>query len=285
MRDGMGVTLATLLVTACVAGPATSGREPGGADPSPVAGSPAAPASVGWSSMEPSLAARRLLAEVAAEVGMSVSRETEPDDPVETLIAGSGLIEPAGGRGHVRYDLSGLFAAPGTSAAPDPTSLVEIVWTPDDLLLRFPNGPDDDWQHRSRSDARADGGLVGRLPDEALGLVLLVAASAPDRMVQLDPAPLGPSIAERWLVRATVEEATAAGVPADMPDAQAFRLRYGVTEVEVEVWVVDGELRRLRYALSRDEAPEGDPSRTTTTYDWRLVRDAAPIVIPEAGGN
>jgi hypothetical protein len=281
----MGVVLVTLLVTACVAGPSTSPREPGGVDASPVSGSPDAPASVGWSSMEPSLAARRLLAGVAAEVGMSVSREAEPDDPIETLVAGSGVIEPVGGRGQVRYDLSGLIAAPGTSVEPDPTSLVEVVWTPDAFFVRFPNGPDEEWQHRSRTDARADGGLVGRLPDEALGLVRLVAASGPVQMVQLDPAPLGPSIAERWLVRAPVEEAAAAGVPADMPDAGAVRLRYGVTEIEVEVWVVDGELRRLRYALSRDEAPDGDPDRTTTTYDWRPVSDAEPIVIPEAGGS
>jgi hypothetical protein len=118
-----------------------------------------------------------------------------------------------------------------------------------------------------------------------VGLVELVAASEPDRIAELDDALLDGTAAERWLVRVPTEEAARKGTPSDLPDAEAIRLRYGVSEIKIEVWLVDGALRRLRYALSRDQAPNGGPDRTTTTYDWQPVSDFDPIVIPEASGT
>ncbi len=228
----------------------------------------------------PTDAARRLLSTAAAAFDMTVVREKRPQDPIETLIAGSGRVEPPNGRGQARYDLTGLVAPPGTPAPSIAALVAEVVWTPDELVVQLASEPGG-WQARPRDEARRSGGLVGRLPDEVIGLVRLVADASPgDAVVALDPVDLDGAPAERWLVRSTLEAAAAAGVPADVPDAATVREQYGVTTVDVEVWLVAGELRRLRYAFTREEAPYGGPDRTTVTYDWRESTPDVPIAIP-----
>jgi len=76
------------------------------------------------------------------------------------------------------------------------------------------------------------------------------------------------------------ESAVVEGVPADVPDAVALREAYGVEAIEIEVWLVDGALRRLRYEIARAKAPYGGPDRTTVTYDWSPATSADPIVVP-----
>jgi len=216
----------------------------------------------------------------AVDLEMTVVREKRPDDAVETLAAGTGRVEPVRGRGSVRYDLAGLFTPPGTTPAPTSSSIVEVIWTPDDLYVRIPGGQEREWQSRPRDQARTGGGLVGRLPDEAMGLVILVAQSGPEHAAPLDGAEVDGALAERWLVRVPVDVAVREGVPADTPDADVVRGTYSVSDVEIEAWLVDGALRRLRYAFAREEAPYGGPDRTTTTYDWRPAAAGGPITVP-----
>jgi hypothetical protein len=225
-------------------------------------------------------------------VSLVVERQKRPTDPAETLVTGTGRVEPSAGRGHWRYDVSALFAppsettSPGTTSSPPatpppaPLDVVEVIWTPTDIYVRVADVKTGSWESRSREDGRRSGGLIGRLPDEPLGLVTLVANSDPREATPLDSADLGGATAERWLVTVPLETATAAGVPPELPDAKAMRAQYGITDLPIEVWVVDDTVRRLRVALHRDAAPYGGPDTTTTTYDWLPARDTVPIEIP-----
>lgn len=273
------VAIAALVVAGCYA-------DPGGSAIAPPSPAPTRSAGVMPSdTMTPSVAAQRLLAADAAQVELSVVREKRPADPIENLVTGSGRVEPSIGRGHVSYDLSGLSAPPGATAPPAAAPSVEVIWTPDDLYVLIPGGQEPEWQSRTRDEARRGGGLVGRLPDEVLGLVTLVAESDPGRVVALDDARIEGARATRWLVPVTVEEAVLEGVPADAPDAAVIRQTYGITDIEIEAWLVEGALRRLRVAFARENAPYGGPDRTTTTYDWRPADDAVPIEIPPLTGG
>jgi hypothetical protein len=244
--------------------------------------SPVAPTGRPSQSLEgrPQAAARRLLEADGARVSMSVIREKRPVDPVETLLTGSGRVEPARDRGHIRYDLSGLVAHPSPSPSAGTPEVVEIIWTPDDVAVRIAGVAHGDWQSRVRDEARVRSGLIGRLPDEVSGLLTLVAGSPPDRTVRLEAAELDGSPAERWMVAVPVEVAAGAGVPADVPDADGIRRAYGIEEIEIEVWLVDGSLRRLRLEFRREKAPYGGPDRTTTTYEWYPPSDPTPIELP-----
>ena len=162
-------------------------------------------------------AARVLLETRAAAVVMDVRREKRPIDPVETLILLEGPIEPALGRGQARLDFSGLVAVPGASASPGADTIVELIWTPDDLYARSATRPTEAWVTRSRAEARINSGYLGRMPDEVLGLVRLVAASQPDKVTALEDAPIDGEDAQRWLVRVPVEATVVEGVPGRRP--------------------------------------------------------------------
>jgi hypothetical protein len=110
--------------------------------------------------------------------------------------------------------------------------------------------------------------------------VKLVAESDPDDAAPLEAADLAGDTAHLWLVTVPVEAAALAGVPAEMPDAGAVRSQYRIAEIPVEVWLVDGAIRRVRVAFHRDKAPYGGPDVTTTTYDWLPAGDTKAIEIP-----
>ena len=282
-----------VLVAACAAAPAARSGE---ATPSPAADAAETPAGPGTSpqappsttSVAPSAspaadargAARKLLETRAAAVVMDVRREKRPIDPVETLILLEGPIEPALGRGQARLDFSGLVAVPGASASPGADPIVELIWTPDDLYARSATRPTEAWETRSRAEARTNSGYLGRIPDEVLGLIRLVAASQPDEITALENAPIDGEDAQRWLVRVPVEATVVEGVPADVPDAPTLRDVYRIDALDIEVWLVDGMLRRVRYAIAREKALYGGPDRTTVTYDWSEAPSADPIVVP-----
>jgi hypothetical protein len=225
-------------------------------------------------------AARGLMLAEAAEITMDVRRQKRESDPIETLLMLDGRVEPALGRGHVRADFSGLFAIPGASPSPGLESVIELVWTPDELFARSPAQPDKGWTARSRADARTSSGLIGRLPDEVDGLVTVVAQGDPSAVVPADDATLDGNTARRWTLRVPVEDAATEGVPFDVPNASVLRDTYGIDEIEIEAWLVGDVLRRLRYAIAREQAAYGGPDRTTVTYDWSPVEHAEPIVVP-----
>ena len=264
---------------------------PAPASSSAPAGSAGTPsASPGAALDTPSVAARQLLATKAFDLQLKISREQRPTDPVETLVTGSGRMEPVTGRGHVRYDFTGLFAASnaspapsasaGASAPPSASRVVELVWTPDNEYLRVVGDATAKYQAQTRERARQSGGVVGRLPDEVLGLATLVAKSDPSQAREMEPTDLAGFTADRWTVSIPVEAAAAAGVPGYLPDAAAVRSTYGASTIDVEVWLIGGILRRLQYQLARDQAPYGGPDRTTTMYDWLNAADDVAIEVP-----
>ena len=211
---------------------------------------------------------------------MRVVREKRATDPIETLITGAGRVEPAIGRGRVSYDLAGLFAPPGETPPPSSPDVVDVIWTPNDMYVRLAQRSA--WESRTREHGRENGGLIGRLPDEVLGLVALVAESDPSRAVALEAADLDGATAERWSVSVPIEAAALDGVPADAPDADTIRRQYGISDIDIEAWLVDDQLRRLRVAFRREKAQYGGTDVTTTTYDWQRASDGTPIAIPES---
>jgi hypothetical protein len=226
----------------------------------------------------PATAAQRLLEAEAARVEMAVRREKRPTDPVETLLTGSGRIEPAAGHGQMRYDLTGLFTIPDASPPSNPT-VFDLTWTPDDLWARADEAGE--WQRRTRDDARESGGLLGRLPDEMDGLLRLLATSGPDQAASTGTSRIDGRDADSWIVTIPIEELAADGVPADAPDAETLRRVYGIDALPIEVLMVDGQVRRLQYAFAREEAPYGGPDRTTTTYDFLSAASEPPIELPD----
>lgn len=231
-------------------------------------------------SAEASEAARRLLLADSAKVSMDVRRGKRETDPIETLLELDGRTEPSLGRGQILADFSGLFATSGASPAPNLETALELVWTPGELFARSPHEPDGAWTNHSRADARTGGGIVGRLPDEVEGLVKLLAESDRSALTPLEDAVIDGRVARRWTLRVPIEDAVAQGVPFEVPNAAVLRDTYGIREFEIEVSLVDGLLRRLRYAIAREHAAYGGPDRTTVTYDWTPAEHAEPIAVP-----
>ena len=64
----------------------------------------------------------------------------------------------------------------------------------------------------------------------------------------------------------TLRPTATEGVPADVPSATQLRETYGVEAIEVEVWLVADQLRRLRFAFASDaEMPRADPEPILAT--------------------
>ena len=228
----------------------------------------------------PQLAAQHLLTTKSFDLKLKILREKRATDPVETLVEGNGRMEPATGRGHVQYDFTGLLTPAGSSPSPSAPNVVELVWTPDDEFVRLARDAAGKYETQTRAKARETGGLVGRLPDEVLGLATLVAESQPSQAHPLEAGEIAGFAADRWTITVPVEAAAAVGVPGYLPDAAAIRSQYGKSEIDIEVWLIGGVLRRLQYQLARDQAPYGGPDRTTTTYDWLNAADDVAIKVP-----
>jgi len=281
-----------IAIAGCASTPAPSAspdaNPPSAIAPSPTSGSTASPAgsegppnpSASAASGSPQLAAQHLLTTKSFDLELKILREKRSTDPVETLVEASGRMEPAIGRGHVRYDFTGLLTPAGSSPSPSAPNVVELVWTPDDEYVRLARDAAGKYETKTRANARETGGLVGRLPDEVLGLATLVAESQPSQAHSLDAGELAGFTADRWTITVPVEAAAAAGVPGYLPDAAAIRSQYGKSEIDIEVWLIGGVLRRLTYQLARDQAPYGGPDRTTTTYDWLNAADDIAIEVP-----
>ncbi len=219
-----------------------------------------------------------LLGRERVAVAMMVER-AKGEEPAEVLVRGDGLLDLTLGRGRVRYDLTGLLTVPG--ASPDPLDVVEVAWDEDRFWALSVGEEAGGWQVMDRADATSNGGLIGRLPNEGFGLVALVADADEASVEPLPPDRLGDRPASRSKVTIQLVAAAAAGVPADAPDAEAIRRLYGVDAVDLEVWVADGVLRRIRYAFARDKALYGGPDLTTVTYDYDPETSDELVVPPE----
>src|SRR5690242_442208 len=88
--------------------PAASSPSPSAAlgSASPASSVPVSPS--GGALDTPKIAAQHLLTTKAYDLELKILREQRATDPVETLVTGTGRMEPPTGRGHVRYDFTGL---------------------------------------------------------------------------------------------------------------------------------------------------------------------------------
>jgi hypothetical protein len=184
-----------------------------------------------------------------------------------------GIVDPAGDRGAMRYDLF-------PDDAPDTPMRIgaDVVWSADDWWGQIEKP---EWTHASRAEAPDRANLIGRVQEEPLALVRFAATADPERFEELPPADLHGQTAERWLIRVPAADAKAAFVPPDsyLGYAQIFDR----DDLPLEVWLVDGRIARLGYVLEREKSPAGVPDRHETWYDWSAIGDPIDLVIPPAG--
>jgi hypothetical protein len=288
------------IVVAATVGCTTAGLPPtDGAGPSEAASaSPAVSASVGLESTGPPsadsisagpsaswssdattstavAAAARLLASDSARFELEI-RRSRPNLPEDLTAAASGVVDPAGDRGRMRYE---LFPN-DPDGSPFALGPFDIAWDATDYWTTV--GPDDldgAWQHTTRAHAQ-DMALIGRVNEEPLALLRFAAAADPDAM-QASPAQLNGRAAERWLISVPAETAGEAYVP---PETYlAFSQVFGRPDLPLEVWLVEGEVARVGYVLEREQAPYGGPDRIETWYDWSDVGEPIVLVTPPAG--
>jgi hypothetical protein len=170
------------------------------------------------------------------------TRADRPNDE-ETFMEGAGGVdlEQARGRATVELDL-GL---PDSGSGPGLDDPVTLRWNPS----RFEAEIGGEARQMTRGDARENGGLIGRYPDEPEALVELLELGTDAR--ELGDDHVGFTVDAR--------AASRAGAPATGPVD---------TTLPMEVWVGDdGEPRRIAYRI--EQAPTAAlPARTiVVTYE------------------
>ena len=181
----------------------------------------------------------RVRAEGTFAFSATYTREVPGKDD-ERYLTFEGAVDVAGASGRLEADLSTLLTYPRTNAPVDEP--VELSWTREELVASIRGRQD----ARPRARARANGGLIGRLPDEPAALVELLERAEGIRRVGEE------DIDERAVVRFSCSvdsrRAGAAGVPAELAPAFAQAL-YG-PELPLEVWLdADGLPRRIEYVI------------------------------------
>ena len=247
----------------------------GGARPSTVvslpSGSPSPPDPV-----RAIAAADWLLAQSSARFSVRVDR-SRPGKPDQALMSGSGVVDPAGDRGRMRYDP--WVHNPGEpDFGPD---IVDIVWGPLDYWIAPPkDGADQEWLHWTRDFARTEA-LIGRANEEPLALVRFLARADSGDLEALAPAEHEGVPVERWLVPVAADDLRAAFVP---PDTYlGFAAIYKRPTLPLEAWLANGRIVRMGYVLERDKIPAGGSDRTETWYAWSGFGEEIDLVVPPAG--
>ena len=198
----------------------------------------------------------------------------KPGLPDETTALGSGVVDPAGDRGTMSFDLF-----------PEDDRLsfepFEITWDPDDYWTTTePDQGEHVWRHTTRDEA-PEMAMIGRVNEEPLALVRFVAEADPATIEPLPAATVDGVAAERWLVPVPFETTRAAFVP---PDTYlGFESIFGLEALPLEVWLIDGRIARVGYVLEREKAPYGGPDRNETWYDWSDVGAPIELAIPPEG--
>ncbi len=62
-----------------------------------------------------------------------------------------------------------------------------------------------------------------------------------------------------------------------------FETIFGLDELPIEVWLVDGRIARVGYVLEREKAPYGGPDRNETWYAWSAFGEPIQLAIPPQG--
>ena len=292
MRHKRRLVVLTAVVTTAigcsVAGPSGSPAEAPSADASPV---PTAASQLPTVALSPSPnrsisvagrppfdspvpAAAFVLEQSSARFDLRIDR-FKPDLPDEVSAVASGIVDPAGDRGSMRYEF--FPDAP----ADDPLALppFDVAWDADDYWVATDQS-DADWQHTTR-DKAPEMAVIGRVNEEPLALLRLVAAADPGTVKALPAETLDGVAADRWLVPVPVAAARAAFVP---PETYlAFDTIFEVDDLPVEVWLVDGQIARVGYVFEREKAPYGGPDRIETWYAWSAIGEPIDLVLPPEG--
>ena len=237
----------------------------------PSADGPSADASAAPSFDSPVPAAAWLLEQTSARFELDYKR-FRADETLQVAVA-NGVINPAGDRGSMRYDLF-------PDDAPDTPFRIgaDLVWSADDWWGKLEKP---EWTHAGREEAPDRANIIGRVQEEPLALVRFAANADPETIVPLPPAALDGRPADRWLVTVPVAATKAAFVP---PDSYlGFAQIFDRDDLPLEVWLIDGRIVRLGYVLEREKSPAGVPDRHETWYDWSEVGDPIELVIPPEG--
>ena len=252
--------------------PAAPSRSPS-SDPSPPGSAP------GTSS--PVAAAATLAGEPLVRVEARVERNRE-GEPEELLITADALVDPASDRGHAAVDFAGMLAGPSGSPMTTETRF-EIAWDPDWTwtLVESDTG-EPVWARIPRAEAADRGGLLGRMPDELLGLLRLAASATDGGVGPLPPAELDGQPAARFTVPVSAADVVARGIPAPSMSVAQFTETYGMEVVNLETWLVGGQLRRIVLVLERERALYGGPDRTETIHDVRPA-SGGELEVPPSG--
>ena len=246
----------------------------GSASPSPPASALDTPTAIS--------AARAFLELTSAGFEATADR-FKPGQPVEHEWEASGVIDPAGDRGSMRWLL--LFpplSEPAPSETPEPPLAADILWNATDYWAASSpaTGDDRQWTHATRERAR-ESAMIGRVQEEPLALVRLAAEADPSAVQPLAGVALDGEAADRWLIEVPLDRAKAAFVP---PDTYLGLARiFDVDAFPLEIWTVDGAIRRVGYVLEREKAPYGGPDRFETYYDWSALGDPIDLVMPPSG--
>ncbi|HEX5015862.1 MAG TPA: hypothetical protein VFV72_17080 [Candidatus Limnocylindrales bacterium] len=217
------------------------------------------------------------LASDSARFELTATRH-RPNLPAEVTAIGSGIVDPAGDRGRMRYE---LFPndADDSAFAEKP---LEIAWTATDYWVRAAQDDSDRaWQHTTRARAPEQMNLIGRVNEEPVALLRMAAAATPADVRAGASAELDGRPAERWLVSVPAEVASDNFVP---PDTYlGFSQIFGRSDLPLEVWLVAGTVVRIGYVLEREKAPYGGPDRLETWYDWSGIGGPIELEVPPPG--
>jgi hypothetical protein len=103
-----------------------------------------------------------------------------PDEPEQEYLLLSGAVDARNGSGRMEADLSRLLE--GLESTDELAEPIALRWTPERLTAVV----DGSEQSLRRADAREGAGLIGRLPDEPLGVLALLGQAEGMRRVGAD---------------------------------------------------------------------------------------------------
>jgi hypothetical protein len=196
------------------------------------------------------------------------TRSDEPERP-ETYMTSEGAVDLTAERGWMRVSLASLLDA---EEFEEP---VGLVWDADQLVVELAGRE----RSMSRERARETGGLLGRLPDEPVGLVELLTTAG-------EPRGLGAGDAgarkNGYRLPVDLRVAGAAGVPAEL--SRAFAAGTGARSFALELWLDEDSLpRRLAYVVELDEVRARGrlilPDRTVRV-EYELSAFGEPVARP-----
>jgi hypothetical protein len=187
-----------------------------------------------------------------------------PDEPEEEYLLLSGAVDIRNGSGSMEADLSRLFE--GLPESTDELAQpIALRWTPERLTAVV----DDRELSRGRADARVGTGLIGRLPDEPLGVLDLLGHA--EGMRRLGDDRVGDVATIHFAGHVDPRRAGDGTVPAEF--GQGLEQLLAEPRLPLDVWLdADGLPRRIQYVfhlkpLRSEDTPVLPPRSITGVYE------------------